>query len=173
MNQKDIGKFIAFLRKENHMTQEQLAEKMGVTDKSVSRWENGKTLPDISLLIPLSELLNISLRELLKGRRLNKDELIHEKEMIEELIQYDVNRRYDYHTKAMTKLGIGLFITSIAILNNYYPFLEWIFTPNIAEFVQGFMYGVGIALELISSYNLTHEISFQERKKQLIKKARK
>ena len=50
MDQEKIGKFIAELRKEKNMTQEQLAEKMGVTDKSISRWENGKTMPDISML---------------------------------------------------------------------------------------------------------------------------
>ncbi len=59
MNQEKIGKFISELRKENNMTQEQLAEKMGVTDKSISRWENGKTMPDLSMLpILANELKN-------------------------------------------------------------------------------------------------------------------
>ena len=51
------------------MTQEQLAEKMGVTDKSISRWENGKTLPDISILVALAEELNVEISELLNGRK--------------------------------------------------------------------------------------------------------
>lgn len=54
MNQVRIGKFISELRKENNMTQEQLAEKMGVTDKSISRWENRKTMPDLTMLPTLA-----------------------------------------------------------------------------------------------------------------------
>lgn len=66
MNQEKIGKYISDLRKENDMTQEQLAEKMGVTDKSISRWENGNTMPDISMLVQLSEILNTTLPEINK-----------------------------------------------------------------------------------------------------------
>ncbi|MDO4282496.1 MAG: helix-turn-helix transcriptional regulator [Clostridia bacterium] len=57
MNQEKIGLFIRELRKEKNMTQEQLAENLGVTDKSVSRWENGKTMPDYTLLKPLCDEL--------------------------------------------------------------------------------------------------------------------
>ncbi|HOZ55118.1 MAG TPA: helix-turn-helix transcriptional regulator [Clostridia bacterium] len=71
MNQEKIGKFIAELRKEKNMTQEQLAEKVGVTNKSVSRWENGKTLPDYSLLNELCNTLNISVNELLTGEKIS------------------------------------------------------------------------------------------------------
>ena len=67
MDQNKSGKFIAKLRKEKNMTQEQLAEKMGVSINAVSKWERGLSFPDISLLIPLSEILNISLYDLLKG----------------------------------------------------------------------------------------------------------
>ncbi len=165
MNQFEIGKFIAQLRKEKGMTQEELAEIMGVTDKSVSRWENGKTLPDISLLVELSEVLNISLGELLKGKRLNRDEFVKQKELIDNIIDYDNDKKNIAQRKFMTKLGVGLFIISLAILNNYYDYLRLIFTPNIAEFVQGFMFGIGIGIELISAYNMTHELSLHERKK--------
>lgn len=58
MNQEKFGKFISELRKEKNMTQEQLAEKLGVSDKSISRWENGNTMPDISLLVELADILN-------------------------------------------------------------------------------------------------------------------
>ena len=76
MEQEKIGKFISALRKEKGMTQEQLAEKMGVTDKSISRWENGKTLPDISILVALAEELNVEISELLNGRKMTQEELI-------------------------------------------------------------------------------------------------
>ena len=64
MNQERIGKFISELRKEKSMTQDQLAEKLGVTDKSISRWENGKTMPDLSMLTILSRELNVEISEL-------------------------------------------------------------------------------------------------------------
>lgn len=69
MNQEKIGKFFSLLRKENNMTQKELAEKMGVTDKSISRWENGKTMPDISILGILANELNCTVSELLNGKK--------------------------------------------------------------------------------------------------------
>lgn len=68
MDTKKIGKFISENRKRKGLTQEQLGELLGVTNKTISRWENGNYMPDLSLLIPLSETLNISLNELLNGK---------------------------------------------------------------------------------------------------------
>ena len=68
MNKK-IGAFIQQLRKENKLTQEQLAEKLGVSNRSVSRWENGTTLPDISLMKCICEEFHISISELINGER--------------------------------------------------------------------------------------------------------
>lgn len=78
MNQEKIGLFIAKYRREKNMTQEDLAEKLGVSNKSISRWENGKTMMDISLFEPLCNELDISIIELLNGERINdkkKDKL--------------------------------------------------------------------------------------------------
>ena len=61
MNQEKIGKFIAELRKEKKLTQQDLADKLGVTDRAVSHWENGRRLPDYSLLKDISKELNISI----------------------------------------------------------------------------------------------------------------
>ena len=69
MDQVKIGKFISELRKERKLTQEQLAEKLGVSQKSVSRWETGKNMPDMSLLQGLSLELGITVSELLDGER--------------------------------------------------------------------------------------------------------
>ena len=71
MNQERIGKFIAELRKEQNLTQEQLAEKLGVTSKSISRWENGKTMPDYSILKDLCQELQISINEFFIGEKIN------------------------------------------------------------------------------------------------------
>lgn len=78
MNQEKIGLFIAKCRREKNMTQEDLAEKLGVSNKSISRWENGKTMMDISLFEPLCNELDISIIELLNGEKVNdkkKDKL--------------------------------------------------------------------------------------------------
>ncbi len=70
MDQIKIGKFIAALRKENGMTQEQLGEKLGVTNKTVSRWETGNYLPDVEMLSLLPQEFGVSLNELVVGERL-------------------------------------------------------------------------------------------------------
>lgn len=71
MDQIKVGKFIAQLRKERGLTQEALGQKLGVTNKTVSRWENGNYMPDIELLVPLGEALGVSANELLAGERLS------------------------------------------------------------------------------------------------------
>lgn len=73
MNQEKIGKFIATCRKDNGYTQASLAEKLGITDKAVSKWENGKSMPDASIMVMLCELLNINVNELLAGERINME----------------------------------------------------------------------------------------------------
>ena len=74
MNQEKIGSFIAKCRKEKGYTQAGLAEKLGITDRAVSKWENGKSMPDASLMLPLCELLGINVNELLTGEHLTMDE---------------------------------------------------------------------------------------------------
>jgi len=76
MNQEKIGQFIADLRKENDMTQEELAEKLGVSVKSISRWENGKNMPDHSLLKDICNIFNISINELYEGQKIKKTKKI-------------------------------------------------------------------------------------------------
>lgn len=74
MDQIKIGQFIAELRKEQKMTQLDLATKIGVTDRAISKWENGRGLPDMSLITPLCETLQISIDELLKGERIENSQ---------------------------------------------------------------------------------------------------
>ena len=70
MDQIKIGKFIAALRKEKGLTQDKLGEKLGVTNKTVSRWENGNYMPDVEMLSLLSEEFGVSINELISGERL-------------------------------------------------------------------------------------------------------
>lgn len=71
---EEIGEFISALRKEKDMTQKKLAEKLFVSDKAVSKWERGLSMPDVSLLIPLSQVLGVTATELLCGKRMESDE---------------------------------------------------------------------------------------------------
>lgn len=75
MDTKMIGSFLKELRKENNMTQEQLGERIGVTNKTVSRWETGNYMPPVESLILLSDIYGISINEILAGKRVEMDEL--------------------------------------------------------------------------------------------------
>lgn len=75
MDTVKIGKFLAELRREGHMTQEELGEKLGVTNKTVSRWENGNYMPPVEMLAELSGLYGVSINEIISGKRLDKAEV--------------------------------------------------------------------------------------------------
>lgn len=82
MNQIKIGEFIAELRKEKNLTQAQLAEKLLITDRAVSKWERGKSLPDASIMIELCEILGISVNELLCGEKISMENKNEKNEQI-------------------------------------------------------------------------------------------
>lgn len=109
MNQKDIGKFISELRKNKKITQEELAEKLGVNNRTISRWENGNNMPDVSLYKPLCDELNITINELLSGKKLS------EKEYQEKLEENIVNT-IDYSNKKINKKNNIIFATIFIIV---------------------------------------------------------
>ena len=92
MNQEKIGKFISECRREKQITQEQLAEQLGITSKSVSKWETGNCLPDASKYKPLCEILGITVNELFSGERLNPET---ENEVKDYLLDLLASRIYD------------------------------------------------------------------------------
>lgn len=111
MNQEKIGKFIAQKRKEKNLTQVQFAEKLGVSDRSVSKWENGRCMPDLSLFEPICTILEISINEFLSGEEIPKEK--YEKKAEENMLQtIDYTGKKIKHTKAiyMTILGVVLFL---------------------------------------------------------------
>lgn len=173
MDQEKIGKFIAELRKENNMTQEELAQKLGVTDKSISRWENGKTMPDISLFNILTKELNCTIAELLNGRKMTQEELLDMRDTITNLIQYEANKQIKDYKKFNKYNLIGSITLVLALLHNAFGYLDYIFTPNIVEFVQGALFGISICTNMISLYNRNHSVTLCEKKKELIKKLKK
>ena len=83
MDNQKIGTFIKELRKEKNLTQKDLAGKLNITDRAISKWERGINCPDIFLLDDLSQILDVSVIEILKGRRLSKEEIINNKELVE------------------------------------------------------------------------------------------
>lgn len=117
MNQEKIGKFIANVRKEKNLTQSELAFKLGVTDRSISNWENGKCMPDLSLFKPLCEELGITINELLSGEKLTHEEY-------QEKLEQNIVNTIDYTNKkinnknnylAIMLLVFGFLITLSAI----------------------------------------------------------
>lgn len=78
MNQDKIGKFLASLRKENNLTQEDIAEKLNVNVKSVSRWENGRNLPDPSIMKEICKIYNVSINELFNGEKVKKSNKVRQ-----------------------------------------------------------------------------------------------
>lgn len=113
MNQEKIGKFIAECRKTKKLTQSELAEKLGVTDKSVSNWENGRNMPDLSLFKTLCELLDISINDLISGEKLSK-------EIYQEKLEENIIKTIDYTNKKVIAknnyIGIILIIFGILIV---------------------------------------------------------
>lgn len=173
MNQENIGKFIGEQRKEKNMTQEQLAEKLGVTSKSISRWENGKTMPDISMFNTLTKELNCTISELLNGKKMTKEELIDLRETINNLIEYESEQRIQNDKKFNKYNLIGCITLTLALLNNAFGYLNYIFTPNATEFIQGVLYAISILSNFISLYNRSHNISICTKKKELIKRLKR
>ncbi|MBO5414658.1 MAG: helix-turn-helix transcriptional regulator [Bacilli bacterium] len=113
MNQEKIGKFISKLRKEKKLTQEQLAEKLGVTSKSISRWENGKTMPDVSLFEPLCKELNITINELLSGEKIKKEEY---QEKFEENVINTINYANKKIDSSRNQIGIFLLVVGFLVI---------------------------------------------------------
>ena len=79
--EKNLGSFVAALRREKEWTQKELAERLHVTDKAVSKWERRVSMPDTALLIPLAETLGVSVTELLRGERLESDAPLAQREV--------------------------------------------------------------------------------------------
>ena len=104
MDQIKIGKFIAQLRKEKNLTQNELAQKLSITDRAISKWENGRGLPELGLLLPLCEVLEVSVNELLSGERLQTDVYQQKlEENVVETIRYS-NSELQKHKKVFKRV---------------------------------------------------------------------
>ena len=110
MDQVKIGKFISQMRKEKGLTQKQLAEELLISDKTVSKWETGKGMPELSLMLPLCEKLGINVNELLTGERIPEEDY---KKKAEENIM-NIMREKEESVKKVIIEAIAFVITVLA-----------------------------------------------------------
>ena len=154
MNQEKIGKFIAKCRKEKKITQTELAERLGVTDKSIGNWENGRNMPDLSLFKPLCDELGITINELMSGEKISKED--YQKKLEENIV-----KTIDYSTKRINKyntyIGIALMIFGLFISLSAIMMFK-------SESSWGSVYSVfGIILFVIGLAKITKNIKFTTR----------
>ena len=154
MDQVKIGKFIAELRKEKNMTQQQLGDKIGVSFKTISKWENGRGMPDLSSLKPLSESLDISINELLSGEKIKKEQYINKlEENIINTIEYtdkQVNDRNNLIGLLLIIFGVLISFTAMSIF--------------ASESSWGSIYSVlGAIISLLGVSKLTRKLSYAKR----------
>lgn len=152
MNQLVIGKFISQKRKEKNLTQEQLAEKLGVSNKTISKWETGKCMPDYSIIKDLCEKLDITVAELMDGEEKEEKSIrTYGEEQIIDLLK----RTQELEKTKKTIYGFLLIIMGIAmqtLANN-------IEGSNIKDFFSGLLLGISIAEMLIGMYVIGKGIS--------------
>ena len=123
MNQIKIGKFIAECRKKNNLTQMQLAEKLNITDRAISNWENGKAMPDVSIMLDLCHILKISVNDLLCGEVVTMNDY---NEKLEQNLLEMVKQKEDADKRLLSlEIFVGVLVTII--------FLALVF---VASFVQ-------------------------------------
>ena len=154
MNQEKIGKFIAQCRKDKKMTQSELAEKLNVTDRSVSNWENGRNMPDLSLFKPICDELGVTINELLSGERLKK-------EKYQEKFEENMINTIDYSTRKINfvRNNLGIVLVIIGILLSFTAM-----TMFASESSWGSIYSIlGSIISLIGVSKLTKKYKYSKR----------
>lgn len=115
INKAQLGNFIASLRKEKGYTQKDLAQMLYISNKAVSKWETGVTIPDVSILVPLAEALDVTVTELLKGERLPKDEILDSsqtEELVKQVIGLSEQKQSRYRADRW-KRGVQLLLSAL------------------------------------------------------------
>ena len=136
MEQEMIGKFISACRKEKGLTQMQLAEKLNITNRAVSKWETGKSMPDVSLMLDLCDILGINVNELLSGERITMED--YQKRAEENLMELQAKKeKVQGELESIMKILIVTF-SSFFVLNmvlNY--FFPEIYFNNLLGLLSG------------------------------------
>ena len=154
MDQIKIGKFISELRKTKNMTQQQLGEKIGVSSKTISKWETGKGMPDLSSLKPLSDCLEISINELLSGEKIEEEKYTDKlEENIINTIEYSdkqVNNKKNLIGILLIVFGVFISFSAMSIF--------------ASESSWGSIYSVlGTIISLVGVSKLTRKLSYGKR----------
>ena len=170
MNQVKIGEFLKKLRNEVNLTQEEVAEKFLVSQRSVSRWENGNTMPDISLLIELADFYKVDIREILNGER--KDTMKSDlKETLEMVCDYTslekkniIKRMYNYSTVLFIVIifQLVLYIFNIPEKNHFFDSLM------IYLFFLGLFYTISIIIHSLQLKGNMNKNKINNLKKDII-----
>lgn len=145
MNQIAIGQFITKKRREQNLTQEQLAERLGVSNKTISKWETGKCMPDYSVVRNLCEELEITVAELMDGKNAEEKSVrAYDDEQIVDLLR----RTQELEKQKNLLYGILLIVMGIAIQAVSYTFGG----SNVKDFFSGLLLGISIAEMLVGVY---------------------
>ena len=154
MNQLVIGNFISKKRKEKNLTQEQLAEKLGISNKTVSKWETGKCMPDYSIIQPLCKELDITVSELMDGEAATPDSIrAYDEEQILDLIrrtQALENQRTSLYGVILLVMGVALLALSFNISGS-----------SIKDFIAGLLLGLSCGEMLAGIYIVASGFSKQ------------
>ena len=156
MDQIKIGKFIAECRKKNNLTQMQLAEKLNITDRAISKWENGKGMPDSSIMLDLCKELRISVNELLSGEVIKMDAY---NEKLEQNLIDMVKQKEESDKRLLTmEIVIGVLISIVffvlILIASFGEMEDWL---RVALIITGFipfmiMVPFAIRIEQIAGY---------------------
>ncbi len=152
MNQLIIGKFISKKRKEKNLTQEQLAEKLGVSNKTVSKWETGKCMPDYSVVKALCDELEITVSELMDGEESEEKSIrTYDEEQILDLLK----RTQDLEKQKNLMYGVLLIVMGIALQ----ALSHTLGGSSIKDFFSGLLLGISIVEMLIGLFVVGKGIS--------------
>lgn len=144
MNQQQIGVFLKSLREEKGLTQEKLAEMLGVSNRTVSRWENGKNIPDLSILVQMSDFYNVQLSEIAAGKRESENDDVEakSKEAIIQLANVCRKEKYDFPKKLNWLLVLGAVGAVILCIN---------LGDEYNKITTGIMAGISVAAFVINT----------------------
>ena len=142
IDQIKIGAFLRELRKEKELTQEQLAEKFGVSSRSVSRWENGNTMPELGILVELADYYEVDIKEIIDGERKSEIMEKEEKETLRKVADYAEAEKELVVKRKCIVTFLGTLIFALSIMIGYIVF------PQLPEdsFIRSGNLGLGIGV---------------------------
>lgn len=167
MDQKKVGSFLRELRKEKQLTQEQLAERFGVTNRSVSRWETGSNMPDLSILVELADFYDADIRDIIDGERKGEDMNKEEKERLQLVADYAETEKNTLlmRLRIFSIVGLVSLIAGLVMLvlggDNNLP---------VYDYLMGMLMGVSIGALLVAVFYSTGALeNMRKRKRTLMK----